>query len=248
MTGTPIDRKAATVAMAIGVLALGLLNLFYGDLLLQWQPAPKAAAWRMPAAYASALILLFVGVGLLIRRFERAAAALGAAWIALWVIFLHIPVAIALHGSVVAFLGIAESTAMAIGLAMLVLRDARVRRVLTVVFGICLVIFGVSHFVYAEFTAAMVPAWLPARLVIAYLTGAIHAATGVCLIFGIVPRIAAAIEALMMTSFVVLLHIPHVLATPTNRAEQTMLAIAWTLSSAAWLVATAIGGRMRRRG
>jgi hypothetical protein len=41
------------------------------------------------------------------------------------------------------------------------------------------VVFGLSHFAFAAFTADMIPQWLPERLWLAYLTGAGHVAAGV---------------------------------------------------------------------
>ena len=107
------------------------------------------------------------------------------------------------------------------------------------VFGLCCLVFGASHFVYARFTASMVPHWLPMPLALAYATGAVHALTGLALVLRRWVRPAASIEAAMMTSFVLLVHIPRVAAAPTDRTEITLLLVALTMSSAAWIVATA---------
>jgi uncharacterized membrane protein YphA (DoxX/SURF4 family) len=74
-------------------------------------------------------------------------------------------------------------------------------------------------------------------LELAYFTGAIHALVGLALLIGVQRRWSAAIEALMMTSFVVLVHLPRVAAKPGDRTELTLLFVAVTLSSAAWIVA-----------
>jgi len=96
---------------------------------------------------------------------------------------------------------------------------------------------GLSHFVYVNETAQMVPAWLPARTGLAYLTGAGHAAAGLGLLFSIVPRLAATLEAVMMSSFVLLIHIPAVAHAPTDRLQWTMLSVATALAGSAWTVA-----------
>lgn len=250
MLSTPIDRKAATTAAALGLLALGVLSLVHGDLLLQWQPTPKDATWRAPVAYLSGVILCLAGIGLFLPSWRRAAALLAAGWIGLWAVGLHLPLAIASKGNVGALLGVAESSAMAFGLGMLALSpDARrYRRILVAAFGVCALVFGLSHVVYADFTATMVPAWLPAHLQIAYLTGAIHALAGLCMLLGVAMPLAAWLEAMMMCAFVVLLHVPRVIAAPTDRLELTMLAIAVTLTSAAWLVAASTRGGVRAAG
>jgi uncharacterized membrane protein len=141
---------------------------------------------------------------------------------------------------------LAEASANALGLATLTGCFDRGRRPLfhRLGFGLCLVIFGASHFVYADFTAQMVPAWLPDRLGLAYLTGAIHTLTGACLLAGLRVRVAATIEALMMSSFVALVHIPGVAQAPKDRMQLTMLGMASLLTTAAWLVAS--WGSLRR--
>ena len=88
----------------------------------------------------------------------------------------------------------------------------------------------------------MVPPWLPYRLGFAYLTGAGHLTAGLAMLLGIVPALAGTLEASMITSFVLLLHIPGVLSDPHSRLQWTMLSIASALGGAAWLIA----GSLRR--
>src|SRR6185436_3647947 len=103
-------------------------------------------------------------------------------------------------------------------------------------FGAACIIFGLSHFAYAEFTATMVPSWLPERLFLAYVTGSIHAGCGLALLVGVQRFFASAIEAAMMTSFVLLVHAPRISADPSNRFEWTMAMAAVLLSASAWVI------------
>jgi uncharacterized membrane protein YphA (DoxX/SURF4 family) len=68
-------------------------------------------------------------------------------------------------------------------------------------------------------------------------TGIGHIVAGVAIIVRVVPRLAASLEAAMMTSFVVLIHVPRVFAAPHDRTEWTMLCIAIAFSGAAWATA-----------
>jgi uncharacterized membrane protein len=232
-------RPVVIVATAIVLLWLGVLNFAYRDSLMTWQPVPAGAGWRVPFIYLSGAILILSGIALLIPRWRLVGASVAAIWLALWAIGLHLPHVLAAR-DVAALLGIAEASACALGLATLTgwFNRAPLAMGHRLGFGLCLVIFGLSHFVYADFTAAMVPAWLPQRLAIAYLTGAIHALAGLCLLAGLQVRIAATVEALMMSGFVILLHIPGVAAAPHDRLQLTMLGMAALLTCAAWLVAT----------
>ena len=233
---------AAAVGLAVGLIGLGVLSLVHRDFLLQWQPVPAAWPARAALATASGLILLAGGLLLLIPRTRAWGALVAAVFIGLWVIGLHLPIVVAKPSNLPAWLGLAESLAMASG-GFVLFRDQRAAagdryaRAAVLAFGAACVVFGLSHFLFAGFTAAMIPAWLPMRLELAYLTGAIHVLTGVILLIGPWRRWAAGTEAAMMSSFVLLVHLPRVAAHPMDRTELTMLFVAVTLSSAAWIVA-----------
>ena len=232
-------RQVATIVAGLLLIYLGILNFVYRDSLLTWQPTPDGASWKIPFAYVSGLIMIVSGIGILLPQWRAKGAMLGAAWIGLWALLLHLPHVVTEHNTA-ALLGVGEAAGNALGIATLTgCFDTNQRaKLLRIAFGLCLAIFALAHFVYADFTAQMVPAWLPQRLGLAYLTGAIHALTGACLLAGIRVRLAAMIEALMMFSFVLLVHIPGVAAAPHDRTQLTMLGMAALLTTAAWLVAS----------
>lgn len=194
--------------------------------------------WKLPFAYLSALILFVAGIGILLPHWQIKGARLAAIWVGLWALLLHLPHVVT-DRNVGALLGLAEAVVSALGLATLASCVDLPRRtvLLRSAVGLCLVIFGASHFAYADITASMVPAWLPDRLGLAYLIGAIHVLDGACLLAGIRVRLAMTIEALMMSSFVLLVHMSGVAAAPHDRLQLTMFGMAGLLTTAAWLVA-----------
>jgi uncharacterized membrane protein len=232
----------AAIGMAAGLCGLGALSLIYQDTVLQWEPVP--ASWPQHAALGagSGLILLASGVMMAMKRTRALGAGIAGAFIGLWVLGLHLPKAFAKPSDLPLWLAVGESSAMALAgfLARreLIAGPGRLTDIEVRLFGVCCLIFGASHFLFAKFTASMIPAWLPMRLDLAYLTGAIHCLMGVALLAGFQRRWSAAIEALMMSSFVLLVHLPRVAARPGDRTELTLLFVAVTLSSAAWIMAT----------
>ncbi len=229
----------AVLGMAVGLIGLGVLSVIAHDVAFQWEPVPKTWPDRAAMGTVSGLILLAAGGLLLPPRTRAWGALIAAVFIGLWVIVLHLPRAAAKPIDFASWNAVCEALAMASG-AFVAFRElsGQSARVAIWVMGGCYVVFGCTHFQYATFTATMVPAWLPMRIGFAYLTGAIHALSGLALLLGVRRRWAAAIEAAMMTSFVLLVHIPRVAAHPGDRFELTMLFIAVTLSSAAWILAT----------
>jgi uncharacterized membrane protein len=230
-----------SVLYALGAILLGAIGIWFHDFALQWQPVPKGLALHTPLAYLSGVLLIIGGGAILTRKGERAGALLLAVFYGFWVLALHLPAAFASWRHIGAWNGPAELTFMTTGgIALFAAGAGRLRHTLSLtarlLAGASAVVFGFAHFNYAEFTASMVPAWIPYPLFWAYATGAGHLAAGVALLSGIQSRLAATLLAGMMGSFVVLLHIPRVIAHPELHAEWIMLAVSSALTGAAWLI------------
>ncbi len=113
-------------------------------------------------------------------------------------------------------------------------------RIARILFAVSLLAFGLSHFVYAGQTAGLVPTWLPFRTGWAYLTGAGHLAAGIGVLLSIYPRLAATMEAAMLSVFTLLVWVPAVLAAPTSLPQWTEFLISWAITAGAWVVAESI--------
>ena len=243
---------------ASGLAGLGVLSLWFGDFALSWQPVPDWVPGRTPLAYVSGVLLLAGGVALLGRRTAVAvrAAAVMAIFLTSWLVLLQAPRVATSPGDVGRWLGVGETLVLVTGGWVLFIElkkriatgggrfvaNEKGLRTALVLFAVALPLIGLSHFVYVDATAGMVPAWLPERRTFAYLTGAGHMAAGLGLLFGIVPRLAATMEAAMISGFVVLLHVPGVLAAPRDRLQWTMLCVAMALNGASWVVAGSFAG------
>jgi uncharacterized membrane protein len=114
--------------------------------------------------------------------------------------------------------------------------NGRVTAARTIV-GLSLLPVGLSHFSYQQVTLDLVPLWMPARLFVVYGVGAAHAAAGVGLLFGVVPRLAASMEAAMLLAFAVLVWIPRVTAAPAVHFNWTELLGTVMIGAAMWVVA-----------
>jgi len=88
-------------------------------------------------------------------------------------------------------------------------------RVVQAVFGIPWLVFGVQHFIYADFVAGLVPAYFPARLFWAYFTGAAMLAAGIGLLTNIKARLAAILLGVMLLMFVLQIHVPKIAGDPS---------------------------------
>ena len=83
----------------------------------------------------------------------------------------------------------------------------------------------------------MVPGWLPPNQIFwAYVTGVGHLAAGLSLLSGIRAPLGATLLAVMMALFVLLVHVPRVIAAPGEHLEWIMLGVALSLSGSAWVI------------
>ena len=125
-------------------------------------------------------------------------------------------------------------------------------RTAQVLFGLTCVFYGWSHFVYADYTAGMVPTWLPGRLAFAYFTGLGHIAAGIAIIFRILPRLGAVLEAIMMSLFALLVWVPSFFAQPVPQwakppeHQWSELTVNLVLAASAWIVAMSLESRLIR--
>ncbi len=254
-------RLLGRYVFALGMMGLGAISLVFGKYALQWEPVPAGfPGWL---AYGSGAVLVLGGAGIFIKRIGMTSAAVLTAFLAVWVFALQGPGAWAAVTAPGAFkslavsgglLGFCEDLALMSGAWTVMIlasvnndepvipwiTDDRGLRIARTLFGLACLVFGVSHFAFLDITAGMIPAWWPAHRLFAGLTGAGHLLAGVALITGILKRTAVRLEALMMSLFVAIVHIPMLLAHPKPEDLQldwTMLFVAISLAASAWAIA-----------
>jgi uncharacterized membrane protein len=229
MTATRLGHLLFALCFA----GLGLLSLLAGDFALYWQPVPPWVPWREPLAYASGAVLLASGLGMLLPRTARLATLVLTANLLLWLLLLRLPPLAVKPTDVGLWLGFGETLMLVTG-GWLLLAHRRPARLL---FGAALLPVGLSHFVYLKGTAAMVPGWLPFHAGFAYLTGAAHIAAGLAILCAVLPRLAACLEAVMISLFTLLVWVPGIAAAPATRLPWTACLISAALAGAAWATA-----------
>jgi uncharacterized membrane protein len=244
-------RQVGCVLLALMTATLGAISIVTGDFAYTWQPVPEGFPGREIAARITGLVLVVASALFVIpRTFRRSVIAMTLIFAA-WLFVLHVPRLLSGEnwlgsaefllplGACLALIGMIAQEPGSISMPTWLTPD---RAILLgrMCFGVGLVGCGASHFVYAEFAAQMIPAWIPGRLFFTYLTGAGHIAAGLSLLTGVWMRLSTALLCLMLACFVLLLHVPRVLADPGSRHEWTMLVVASLFNGAAWLMAAAV--------
>ncbi len=241
----------------LGAASLGAVTLAYGAFASVWLPVPAHLPCYRLLAYACGGVLVLAGLAVNLPRAAAPTALALAAFFGACVLILYAPLAVARPLGWDLWQSIAESTVMSAGGVLAWTQTPGVggprahaaARIARLVFGGCLLVFGVSHFVYAKFTAAMVPAWLPpSQMVWAYLTGLAQIAAGLAVLSGVRARLGAILLTVMYALFSALVHIPAIVSGPSSQANWGEAAINLTLIGAAWVLADSLAATSRSSG
>lgn len=233
---------------ALSFIVIGAISLAARDFLLNQQPVPHGIPWREALACISALLLLLPGIGLLLAPTAKPSALILTAFVLLWVIALQVP-RIAAHPLIEgSWLGAGEDSTLVAGgwliYCAIARRDDATIRAARVLFGLALIPIGLSHFFYLHGAATLIPGWMPLREPLTALGGAGHIAAGLAIAFGVLPRLAATMEAIMESLFTLICWVSAVITLPGDRMNWVNLFISAALSAAAWAVAESYGRRV----
>ncbi|HKE55935.1 MAG TPA: hypothetical protein VKB46_04515 [Pyrinomonadaceae bacterium] len=108
--------------------------------------------------------------------------------------------------------------------------------------------FAAEHFVFTQFMVPMIPSWIPGPSFWIYFTGVALLATTASIFLNRKVRLSATLLGIMIFSFVVLIHIPRVIANPHDRVAWAVVVRDSCFASAALVLAAthSAGWRTRR--
>jgi uncharacterized membrane protein len=243
-------RPSHAVFAAV-LIGLGIIGLVYGNSAEIWEPIPKTLPGRGAVIYLCAAIELATGIGLLLRPFVILACRVLLPFLLLWLVLLKLPGLFLAPHVMVSWEAFGEIAATSAGGWCLFATHAgaweqrhlkfavgasgtRVARLLLIA---ALPMIGLSHFVYHDLTASLVPKWMNFPLAWTYLTGAGSLAAAAGMLFGIYPRLAVSLETAMLWIITLLVWVPRVASSPTNQGDWAEFLISCAIATGAWLVA-----------
>jgi uncharacterized membrane protein len=243
--------RPAHALFALVLLGLGVQGLVTGQLTAIWQPIPKDTPLHALLPYLCALVSLGCGAGLLSPRTSAHAARSLLAFLLLWILLFRLPPIARAPAALLPWDGCAEPGAILAATGILYATfasawdtrrlpfatGARGVRIARAIFGLALIPFGLAHLVYVKETASLVPAWLPAHVPLAYLTGATFLAAALSVLTGVRAHLAAAFTAAQTGLFTLLVWVPIVAAGTKDAYQWSEFAISCAVTAAAWIVA-----------
>lgn len=228
--------KIARILFAITIIAFGLEHFIFNNLLTALEPTTIQTG-RIVLVYAIGLFLVTIGISMLMKKKANVAAIGFICLVVICLVCLHIPKIVSNPYNGGAWTVTAEILAMgSIALILfgifskdLTLSDMVIKtciRTGSIVFALTLTLFGVQHFIYADYVATLIPAWIPAALFWTYFFGVAFIVVAVSIVLKIKTTLTTMLLAVMFFLFVIVLHVPRVLAAPTVEPEWTSMFVA----------------------
>jgi uncharacterized membrane protein YphA (DoxX/SURF4 family) len=242
-------RRVSARIYGLAAVVLGLVGLVWGDYAAVWQPEPSGVPARTTLAYAVAVAPLLAGLAIQWQRTAGRGALVLTVLYSLGVILIQVPRVIAHPSVFVSWYGVAEQLALVAGGLVAYAYCAQLEPTITerlskigrLIFGACLIVFGLAHLFYLAYTAKLVPAWLPpGQIFWTYATAAGHFAAGIAILVGIYARTAAMLLTAMFVVFGILVHAPTIFIDPHTHINWAENAINFALIGSAWVIAASV--------
>lgn len=239
------------VVFAVTMITFGIAGLVKGKFTQIWLPVPKWVPAQTVLAYLCAAISLGCGIGLLWRRAAPVASRILFATFLVWLVVLRLPY-LFLQSPLVLVAWSCASTAVMVAASWVLYvwfaaeRDANRfgflshdngLRIARALYGLALIPFGLAHFMYLKQTTVLIPGWLPWHVGWAYFTGATFIAAGVAILIGVCAPLAAALSALQMGLFLLIVWIPFMWIGGLSDFQWGEVVTNCALLAAAWVVA-----------
>jgi uncharacterized membrane protein len=224
-----IDKVVALtyLCFAIPLAVFGAEHLSSPQALLAL--VPSYMPWRMFWVYFVGLALIAAALSIATRRYVRWSGLLFGAMMFLFVAMLHLPGAIAAGGRIPWTIVFREMSFggggwVLAGMAMGGDREGPGRGLILVgrvPIAIAAIFFGVEHFLHPLGLPGVplvkeMPAWIPVRALIDYVTGALLVAAGVCFLVARKTHLAATYVGAWIVLLVLLIYAPVLIGALAN--------------------------------
>lgn len=244
MNANALNRASFSAAM----IMLGAMGLLFRDFGLIWGTPTGAVPGLTILAQVAGILAILIGIGLRFPQTRAAAAGTLFGYAALWWLLLKVPPIFTDPGAEVSWLDCGMFAMLVIGAWTLYaqsggkgpLATTKAMELSRHLFGLALIPTGLSHFVYLSLTTPLIPNWIPFHPFWAYFTGACHLAAGLGLLFGVLPWLAARLEALMLGLFTLLVWVPMLVTAPGTPRNWTEFWVSLVLTVATATVAAQI--------
>jgi len=244
-----IYLKIGRLFFAIAILAIGVIHFVSNNLPSGLLPVPATLDGREFIVLLSGSAMVIAGIMMLTDKFRYWGAALTAAVLLVYIAILHFPnlvMQVKIPNNWTALfevLSIFGGALILQGSTLTVTNVNRSKALITAgsyIFAISLFVFGVQHYMYAQFIANLITSWIPAKLFWAYFVMAVFFAVGISIIIRKFVQLSTALIGLMFILWVLILHLPRVISNNKSEAGWTSMFVALAMSGVAFLIAGSV--------
>lgn len=247
MTTLKLPSHIGLRSFGLAAVALGVVGLAWGDFAANWQRVPSGIPFREALAYLVATYELAAGLGILWPRTAKVCALLltilYSVFALLWALQVFVfPLVYdnwgnffeefsLVAGGAVAFTSLAPPGSFWAG------KNALFSRL----FGVCVISFGLVHFIYLDGAASWVPKWIPpGQRFWVGATGVLFWMAAAAILSGVMAKLASRLLTAMIVCFEVLVWVPRVVAAPQDHFNWSGNVICIAIATAAWVVSDSI--------
>jgi uncharacterized membrane protein YphA (DoxX/SURF4 family) len=227
--------SAGRIMFALCIIALGALQFFAGDFIVG---RPPAAGWassipgKLVWAYASAILLIAMGICILLNKKASAASVALALFIFVFSFLArHLPQMFSVHSPEDVLWQINAYKTLALCGGALIISDSFIIQQHShldkffintgcIFLALFFVISGCAHFKFDAFIInSFIPAYIPAHPFWTYFCGVALITAGIGILINQTRKLAAIFAGVMILVWFLLLHIPRAYAAPHDYSE-----------------------------
>jgi uncharacterized membrane protein len=228
--------------LVTSIIAIGAIHIVSGHFPVGLLPVAASMPAKQVLAYLTGSLMIVAGILALIRKYAAYGVFLAVLLYLLALLLIHVPKVLAEPNNPSEWTAAFEVICIMGGTLILlgsVSKDGGTKLIKTgtYLFSIGLLVFGVQHYMYAQFVANLIPAWIPAHLFFDYLVMAAFFASAISFIIRKLTSLAGGLLGLMFLIWVLILHLPRVIAGIHTEPEWTSLFVALAFSGISFLIA-----------
>jgi len=247
-----MDRPKITANLGVYVygasaIVLGVVGLAWRDFATNWQRVAADVPHRVALAEIAGVYEILCGAAVLWRRTARAGALLLAVlyfvFASLWIyqVVANPRIYDSWGNFFEEFSLVAGGLILFAGLGQKECTRTRRTGVVSRMYGVCVISFGLVHVFYLQGAASYVPRWIPPGQVFwAAATAVFFFMAAAAILSGVLAGLASRLLTAMIVLFEVLIWAPKLAASPHEHFMWAGNAISIAMAGAAWAVADAI--------
>ena len=214
----------------------GVVQLIWHDSEI-WQlmkplgtPAGTIVGWCLVIA------MIAGGIAMIVPQLARAASVVVGAVFLVFTLD-NVPGMFATPKEPGLYVNFFEQLSIVCGAFAVYARSATLGAALRIVLGVCTVSFAWAQVVYLQYTASLVPAWIPPNGVFwTNLTTAAFGLAAIAMLINVRARLAMRLMALMIALFGIIVWVPKILAQPHDLSNWNEITANYLIAAASWLV------------